>query len=75
MQNTNTSLLSVKNLSAHFTTDEGTVRAIEDVSFDIAPGQTIGVVGESGCGKSTIGRSILGILDRNGSTGQLDVWT
>lgn len=60
-------LLSVQNLKTHFNTDEGVVRAVDGVSFDIYRGKTLGVVGESGCGKSTVGRTILQILDRGGS--------
>ena len=61
-----TPLISVKNLKTHYPTDEGLVRAVDGVSFDIYPGQTLGLVGESGCGKSTVGRSILQILDSPG---------
>ena len=59
-------LLSVRNLSTHFPLDEGTVIAVDGASFDLYPGQTLGIVGESGCGKSVTARSILGILDRPG---------
>lgn len=59
-------LLSVRNLKTHFPLDEGLVIAVDDVSFDLYPGQTLGIVGESGCGKSVTARSILGILDRPG---------
>ena len=59
-------LLSVKDLKTYFPTDEGLVRAVDGVSFDIEQGKTLGVVGESGCGKSTVGRSILQILDAPG---------
>jgi peptide/nickel transport system ATP-binding protein len=58
-------LLSVRNLSKHFSVrtgfggTAGTVRAAQDVSFDVFPGETLGLVGESGCGKTTIGRLIL----------------
>jgi len=62
----NTPLISVKNLRTHYPTDEGLVKAVDGVSFDIYPGQTLGLVGESGCGKSTVGRSILQILDSPG---------
>ena len=61
-----TPLISVTDLEVHFPTDEGLVRAVDGVSFDIFPGRTLGVVGESGCGKSTVGRAILQILDRPG---------
>ena len=68
-------LLSVRDLEAHFPTDEGVVKAVDGVSFDIFPGQTLGVVGESGCGKSTVGRAILQILDRPGHvTGGEILW-
>ena len=59
-------LLSVRNLTTHFALDEGTVIALEDVSFDVYPGRTLGLVGESGCGKSVTARSILRLLDPPG---------
>ncbi len=59
-------LLSVRNLKTYFPQDEGTVKAVDGVSFDVAPGGTLGIVGGSGCGKSVTGRSILRIVDRPG---------
>jgi len=59
-------LLSVRNLKTYFSQDEGLVRAVDGVSFDLYPGVTLGVVGESGCGKSVTARSILRIVDRPG---------
>jgi oligopeptide/dipeptide ABC transporter ATP-binding protein len=59
-------LLSVRDLHTHFPGDEGTVKAVDGVSFDLRPGATLGIVGESGCGKSVTARSILGIVDRPG---------
>jgi peptide/nickel transport system ATP-binding protein len=59
-------LLSVRNLKTYFPQDEGLVRAVDGVSFDLYPGVTLGVVGESGCGKSVTARSILRIVDRPG---------
>jgi peptide/nickel transport system ATP-binding protein len=59
-------LLEVKGLYTQFPTDDGVVRAVEGVSFDIERGETLCVVGESGCGKSVTARSILQILDPPG---------
>ena len=59
-------LLTVRHLKTYFTQDEGTVKAVDGVSFDVAPGATLGIVGESGCGKSVTARSILRIVDRPG---------
>src|SRR5713226_8149203 len=59
-------LLSVRNLKTYFPQDEGTVKAVDGVSFDLYPGGTLGIVGESGCGKSVTARSILRIVDRPG---------
>ena len=59
-------MLSVRNLKTYFSQDEGTVKAVDGVSFDMMPGATLGIVGESGCGKSVTARSILGIVDRPG---------
>lgn len=52
-------ILEVKNLKKYFTTKKGLLHAVDDISFSINKGETLGLVGESGCGKSTAGRAIL----------------
>src|SRR5215831_12047697 len=59
-------LLSVRDLSVVFELDEGTVRAVDGVSFDVAPGEVVGIVGESGCGKSVTMRAVLQIVEPPG---------
>ena len=55
----NKPLLQVENLKKYFQTPGGTLHAVDGVSFTLHSGSTLGVVGESGCGKSTMGRAIL----------------
>ncbi len=59
-------VLEVKNLKTHFFTDKGVVKAVDGVTFDLVEGKTLGVVGESGCGKSITAMSILRLIDKNG---------
>jgi peptide/nickel transport system ATP-binding protein len=67
------SLLQVNNLVVEFPGRHGTLRAIDDISFEIAPGEILGVVGESGAGKSLTGASIIGLLEPPGrvASGQI----
>ncbi|MDM0000880.1 ABC transporter ATP-binding protein [Variovorax sp. J22P240] len=60
------SLLQVQNLVVEFPNRRGTLRALDDISFDIAPGEILGVVGESGAGKSLTGAAIIGLLEPPG---------
>ena len=55
-------LLSVENLVTAFKTERGTLRAVDDVSFKIGKGQTVGLVGESGCGKSVSAMSLMRLI-------------
>ena len=59
-------LLEVRHLRVEFPTRRGTLVALDDISFDIAPGEILGVVGESGAGKSLTGAAIIGLLDPPG---------
>ncbi len=59
-------ILSVRDLQTYFFPDEGTVKAVDGASFDLFPRTTLGIVGESGCGKSVTARSILRIVERPG---------
>ncbi len=59
-------LMEIQNLKTYFQLDEGLVKAVDGVTFDIYRGETLGIVGESGCGKSITARSILQIIDPPG---------
>jgi oligopeptide/dipeptide ABC transporter ATP-binding protein len=59
-------LLSVRHLVTEFRTNEGVLRAVDDVSFDLKPGSTLGIVGESGCGKSVTSLSVLRLIQAPG---------
>ncbi|AKG73028.1 ABC transporter ATP-binding protein [Salinicoccus halodurans] len=59
-------ILTVNNLKKHFGSKNNLVKAVDDVSFHVMPGETLGLVGESGCGKSTTGRTIINLYDKTG---------
>jgi len=68
-------LLEVRNLKVHFPVKHGVfsrvnawVKAVDDVSLTVAPGETVGLVGESGCGKTTLGRAIIRLLEPTGGS-------
>lgn len=72
-------LLEVQNLSVHFpvqpgmfTRASGSVKAVEDVSLTVAAGEAVGLVGESGCGKTTLGRAVLRLIETTGGTVRFD---
>ena len=62
------SILSVEHLESQFVTEDGIVKAVDDVSFDIEENETLGLVGESGCGKTVLALSILRLLSENTKT-------
>jgi oligopeptide/dipeptide ABC transporter ATP-binding protein len=59
-------LIEIKDLRTHFFTQDGTVKAVDGVTFEIRDGQTLGVVGESGCGKSVTAMSVMRLIERPG---------
>ena len=62
----NKPLLEVKNLKTYFYTEDGVVRAVDGVSFEVYPGEVLGLVGESGCGKSVTSLSIMRLISKPG---------
>ena len=67
-------LLEIKDLHTYFKTKRGTVKAVNGVSYSVEPGKTLGLVGESGCGKSVSAMSILRLLDGNGYIERGEIW-
>ena len=56
-------ILEVKNLTKHFKTKRGMLHAVDGINFSVKRGQTLGLVGESGCGKTTVGRTLLRLIE------------
>jgi peptide/nickel transport system ATP-binding protein len=67
-------LLEVRNLRVEFASRHGILRALDDISFSIHPGEILGVVGESGAGKSLTGAAIIGLLDPPGRVAAGEIW-
>jgi oligopeptide/dipeptide ABC transporter ATP-binding protein len=67
-------LLEISDLSVRYRTEGPDVKAVEDVSFTVDHGETFGLVGESGCGKTTLGKSLLHLLDDNGYVESGHIW-
>ncbi len=65
-RNDNDSIVKIERLRQYFPVRGGNVRAVDDVSFDIKRGEVFGLVGESGCGKTTLGRSLIGLYEPTG---------
>jgi peptide/nickel transport system ATP-binding protein len=65
-------VLSARDLRIWYGSARGAVRAVDGVSLDLRPGETVGLVGESGCGKTTLGRGLLGLLPEGaGAAGEV----
>ncbi|HSK37665.1 MAG TPA: ATP-binding cassette domain-containing protein, partial [Actinomycetota bacterium] len=65
-------LLEVRDLRVHFDTDDGVVKAVDGVDFEVRRGEVLGLAGESGAGKSTIGRLVLRLIEPTGGTVMFD---
>src|SRR5262245_817754 len=66
-------VIQVNHLAIAYATRKGSVQAVRDVSFEIYRGETLGIVGESGCGKSTVAYSMVNYLGKNGSIAGGDI--
>jgi ABC-type dipeptide/oligopeptide/nickel transport system ATPase component len=66
-------ILDIKNLSTYFYTNDGIVKAVDNVSLSLASGESLGIVGESGCGKTTLGLSVMRLLPRTGKVVQGEI--
>lgn len=74
MDNMNQSVIDVRNLKVEFPGRKGTVTALSDISLSIRPGEILGVVGESGAGKSMTGLAIQGLLEKPGRIAEGEIW-